>query len=64
MIFKLLTTVMSILLSYLAAAIMLAVRGPDTPMLVIISVRLGVRRKGTGLLESSSPVTSSTSNLK
>ena len=49
---------------HLAAAIILAVRGPDTPTLVINSVRFGVNLNGTGLLASSSPVTSSMSNLK
>lgn len=38
-----------------AVAMILAVRGPDIPMSVNSSWRLGVSLKGTGLLESSSP---------
>lgn len=50
--------------AHLAAAIMEAVSGPATPTAVTSSVRFGVSRKGTGRLDSSSPETSSRSNLK
>ena len=38
-----------------AVATMEAVKGPDTPMLVTSSARLGVSRNGTGRLPSNSP---------
>lgn len=39
-----------------AVATIEAVKGPDTPMLVTSSARLGVNRKGTGLFPSNSPL--------
>lgn len=39
-----------------AVATIEAVKGPDTPMLVTSSARLGVNRNGTGLFPSNSPV--------
>lgn len=38
-----------------AVATMDAVKGPDTPMLVTSSARLGVNRNGTGRFPSNSP---------
>merc|ERR1719242_2596484 len=49
---------------HLAAAIIDAVRGPATPTEVTSSVRFGVRRNRTGRFDSSSPDSSSRSNLK
>lgn len=47
-----------------ATAIMEAVSGPETPMVVRNSEMLGVRRKGTGRLASKSPVASLISKRK
>lgn len=47
-----------------ATAIIEAVRGPETPMVVRNSEMFGVRRKGTGRLASSSPVASLMSKRK
>ena len=49
---------------HLAAEIMEAVKGPETPTGVTNSVMFGVILKGTGRLLSNLPLTSSTSNLK
>lgn len=47
-----------------ATAIMEAVSGPETPMVVRNSEMFGVRRKGTGRLASRSPVASLISKRK